>query len=103
MGLLSMIAELGVNINPFVTGLGRAVISYGGRLGYTDAGETPNTQVCIYDFGGKTIVTETRGLKTEPFNPNLKGGGWIFFGTQGKVETGRTEEAGLKKVTIEEK
>src|SRR5438309_7605886 len=45
-----------------VTGLGRAVISYGGRLGYTDAAETPNTQVVIHDIGGQTIVTETRGL-----------------------------------------
>ncbi|MBI2948218.1 MAG: Gfo/Idh/MocA family oxidoreductase [Verrucomicrobia bacterium] len=66
-----------------VTGLGRAVISYGGRVGYTDAAETPNSQVCIYDFGGKTIVTETRGLKTEPFHP--KYGGWIFFGTEGII------------------
>ncbi|MEO8426611.1 MAG: Gfo/Idh/MocA family oxidoreductase [Verrucomicrobiota bacterium] len=67
-----------------VTGLGRAVLSYGGRLGYTDAGETPNTQVVIHDFGAKTIVTETRGLKTEPFNPNFKGG-WIFYGTEGII------------------
>src|SRR5436190_21379747 len=67
-----------------VTGLGRAVISYGGRLGYTDAAETPNTQVVIHDFGGKTIVTETRGLKTEPFNPNFKGG-WVFYGTEGII------------------
>ena len=67
-----------------VTGLGRSVISYGGRLGYTDAAETPNTQVVIHDFGGKTIVSETRGLKTEPFNPRFSGG-WIFVGTEGIV------------------
>jgi len=67
-----------------VTGLGRAVMSYGGRLGYTDAAETPNTQVVTHDFGGKTIVTETRGLKTEPFNPNFKGG-WVFYGTEGII------------------
>src|ERR1051326_5259387 len=67
-----------------VTGLGRAVLSYGARLGYVDAAETPNTQVCIYDFGGKTIVTETRGLKTEPFNPQFKSG-WIFYGTEGII------------------
>src|SRR6185295_7835336 len=41
-----------------LSGLGRSVISYGGRFGYTDAGETPNTQVCIFDFGDKTIVSE---------------------------------------------
>jgi predicted dehydrogenase len=67
-----------------VTGLGRAVISYGARLGYTDAAETPNTQVCIFDFGGKTIVAETRGLKTEPFNPSFKSG-WIFTGSEGII------------------
>jgi hypothetical protein len=67
-----------------VTGLGRAVLSYGGRLGYSDAGQTPNTQVVVFDFGDKTIVSETRGLKTEPFHPNFKGG-WIFFGTEGII------------------
>jgi predicted dehydrogenase len=67
-----------------VTGLGRSVVSFGGRLGYTDAGETPNTQVCVFDFGAKTIISETRGLKTEPFHPNYKGG-WIFFGTEGII------------------
>jgi predicted dehydrogenase len=67
-----------------VNGLGRAVISYGGRLGYTDAAETPNTQVCVFDFGDKTIVAETRGLKTAPFHPNFKSG-WIFKGTNGII------------------
>ncbi len=67
-----------------VTGLGRAVLSYGGRVGYTDAAETPNTQVVIHDFGGKTLVTETRGLKTEPFRPNFDGG-WMFVGTEGII------------------
>lgn len=67
-----------------VTGLGRSVTSYGGRLGYTDAGQTPNTQVCIFDFGDKTIVSETRGLKTGPFRTNLKGS-TIFEGTKGII------------------
>src|SRR5438445_6752172 len=67
-----------------VTGLGRTVLSYGGRLGYIDAAETPNTQVVIHDFGGKTIVTETRGLKTEPFNPNYTAG-YVFYGTEGII------------------
>jgi len=67
-----------------VTGLGRAVISYGGRLGYNDAGQTPNTQVCIFDFGDKTIVAETRGLKTAPFRAGIEGS-TIFEGTQGFI------------------
>ncbi|MCI0357726.1 MAG: Gfo/Idh/MocA family oxidoreductase [Planctomycetaceae bacterium] len=67
-----------------LAGLGRRVLSYGGRFGYIDAGQTPNTQVCVFDFGDKTIVSETRGLKTDPFHPNYKGG-WIFFGTEGII------------------
>ena len=67
-----------------LSGLGHSVVSYGGRFGYVDAGETPNTQVCVFDFGDKTIVSETRGLKTEPFHANYKGG-WIFFGTEGII------------------
>jgi len=70
-----------------VTGLGRSVISYGGRLGYGDAGQTPNTQVCIFDFGNKTIVSETRGLKTGPFRANQPGG-TIFEGTKGIIAGG---------------
>jgi predicted dehydrogenase len=67
-----------------VTGLGRSALSYGGRLGYSDAGQTPNTQVCIFDFGDKTIVSETRGLKTAPFRPDVKAS-TIFEGTEGII------------------
>ncbi len=67
-----------------VAGLGQSVISYGGRVGYADAGETPNTQVVIHDFGDKTILCETRGLKTEQFRPDFNGG-WIFEGTEGLI------------------
>jgi len=59
-----------------------SVLSYGGRLGYLDAGQTPNTQVVVFDFGDKTIVSETRGLKTAPFRPGLQDG-WVFEGTKG--------------------
>lgn len=65
-------------------GLCRSVVSYGGRFGYTDAGETPNTQVCVFDFGDKTIISETRGLKSEPFRQGFTGG-WLFHGTEGSI------------------
>ena len=71
-----------------VTGPGRSVMSYGGRLGYTDVAETPNSQVAIFDFGDKTIVSETRGLKSAPFHPKIKAS-WFFYGTEGIIaETG---------------
>jgi predicted dehydrogenase len=63
------------------TDLGRSVISYGGRLGYEDAGETANTQVSIHDYGDKALVFEVRGLPTA----DLRGAkvGVIFEGTEG--------------------
>ena len=35
-----------------------AVISYGGRVGYIDAGETANTQVGIMPYGKQSIVND---------------------------------------------
>jgi predicted dehydrogenase len=64
--------------------IGTSVVSYGGRLGYEDAGETANTQVSIHEYpNGKRLVFEVRGLKTPP----LRGAavGVIFYGTEGYV------------------
>jgi hypothetical protein len=47
-----------------VDGISDAVISYGGRLGYEDAGDTANTQVVILPYGDRSVVFEVRGLKT---------------------------------------
>ncbi len=86
------IARWGLGID----GLSRGVLSYGGRLGYKDAGDTANTQVVIHDYGDRTLVFEVRGLKTGPltrsssgvvfsdksFHPKI---GVIFEGTDGYV------------------
>ena len=66
-----------------VDNLGIGVLSYGGRLGYTDAGETANTQVSVHDFGDKTLVFEVRGLETEDYYG--AGVGVIFHGSDGYV------------------
>jgi len=66
-----------------VEGLGEGVVSYGGRLGYVDAGETANTQVNIHDYGKKRLVFEVRGLETRPYKgANV---GVIFVGSKGYV------------------
>ena len=49
-----------------LTGLGRGVMSYGGRVGLDDCAETPNVQIAIHDFGPMTVVQEVRNLKTAP-------------------------------------
>ncbi len=38
------------------------VMSVGGRLGYDDDGQTPNTQVVYHDYDGPPLVFEVRGL-----------------------------------------
>ena len=43
-------------------GIAPRVISIGGRLGYDDDGETPNTQLIYFDYDGPSIVFEVRGL-----------------------------------------
>ena len=69
--------------------LGNAVFSFGGRLGYEDAGETANTQISVHDYGDKTLVFEVRGLPTD----SLKGAkvGVIFEGTQGYAVIGGSD------------
>ncbi len=44
--------------------LPKSVISFGGRFGYKDQGQTANTQVALMDFGETLFVFEVRGLKT---------------------------------------
>ena len=38
------------------------VFSVGGRLGYEDDGETPNTQAIFHDYGEASLIFEVRGL-----------------------------------------
>ena len=42
--------------------LPRRVISLGGRFGYDDDGETPNTQIAYYDYPEVPLLYEVRGL-----------------------------------------
>lgn len=82
----------------------KAVVSYGGRLGYQaerndpdyiDAGDTANTEVTILDYGDKCIVFETRGLSVDNTSDEelnrLFGSdsgnkvGVVFYGTDGYV------------------
>ncbi|MCI0379345.1 MAG: Gfo/Idh/MocA family oxidoreductase [Gemmataceae bacterium] len=51
--------------------LARSAISLGGRFGYVDRGETPNTQICVFDYGDAELIIEVRGLATK----NYRGAG----------------------------
>jgi hypothetical protein len=61
-------ARWGLNKNE----MPRSVLSYGGRFGYEDDGQTANTQVCIFDYGDSELIFEVRGLPSVspyPFSP----------------------------------
>lgn len=47
------------------------VWSIGGRLGYDDDGQTPNTQIVFHDYEKAPFIFEVRGLPSAP-NPNGK-------------------------------
>ncbi len=67
-----------------IDGIGDSVLSVGGRLGYRDAGETPNTQMVVHRFGPRTIIQEVRGLKSEPFSDPVKSG-YVIYGSEGII------------------
>jgi len=43
----------------------KSVVSLGGRFGYKDQGETPNTHLTLVDFGEAKLILEIRGLIEE--------------------------------------
>ena len=63
--------------------LPKGVFSMGGRLGYEDDGQTPNTQICSFDYGEKALIFEVRGLPTKDFMGTKVGN--IFYGTNGYI------------------
>ncbi len=52
-------------------GLPRHTLSVGGRLGYDDDGETPNTQVIVNDYATAPLIFEVRGLTMKPGAPGM--------------------------------
>jgi predicted dehydrogenase len=59
----------------------KAVLASGGRFGYSDDGQTPNTLHVSYEFGDCELQFEVRGL---PTNNELKVKiGDLFYGTEG--------------------
>jgi len=57
------IARWGLNKNEHPL----STISVGGRLGYEDDGETPNTQITVQDYGDAQLIFEVRGLDTDAY------------------------------------
>jgi predicted dehydrogenase len=65
------------------SGLPRTAVGFGGRLGYVDDGETPNTHVAVLDYGDRQLIFETRGLRTSDYRGARIGN--VIHGTDGTV------------------
>lgn len=65
--------------------LPKSAISLGGRFGYEDQGQTPNTQLAIYDYGDTQLVFEVRGLPTDKFPRAGAGSDNVFHCEEGLV------------------
>jgi predicted dehydrogenase len=59
----------------------KTVMSSGGRFGYSDDGQTPNTQLVVFEFDDCELQFEVRGLMTND-EAKVKIGD-IFYGTEG--------------------
>jgi predicted dehydrogenase len=81
------LARWGLGLNR----LSDRVLSYGGRFGYRDAADTPNTQVVVHDFGEQALIFEVRGLPSD----DLRGAkvGVLFEGTGGYLVTNSYTQA----------
>jgi predicted dehydrogenase len=61
----------------------RRAVSVGGRFGYADDGQTPNTQVALLDYGDARLIFEVRGLPTaDHLGARV---GVVFHGTEGRL------------------
>src|SRR4029079_8860741 len=47
--------------------LPKSVVSFGGRIGFKDQGETACTQVAVMDYGETQLIFEVRGLKSKTY------------------------------------
>jgi predicted dehydrogenase len=81
------VARWGLGKNELANG----VLSVGGRFGYVDDGQTPNTQICVFDYGDSELIFEVRGLKTDPYK-NAKVGN-VFHCAEGYMVLGSYEGA----------
>lgn len=58
-------------------GLPTTAVAVGGRWGYVDDGETPNTQLCLYEYPEGQLLFETRGLETKDYMGAKVGNIWF--------------------------
>ena len=64
-------------------GFGDLVLSYGGRFGPADSGETPNTQITIHKFGSTWVLQDALGLNAQKYRGHDNA--VFFYGSKGTI------------------
>jgi predicted dehydrogenase len=77
------------------------VTSIGGRFGYEDDGETPNTQIAVFDYGDSQLIFEVRGLDTEKYMGEAIGN--VVHCKEGYVANYGAFDLSGKKITMDVK
>ena len=75
--------------------------SIGGRFGYEDDGETPNTQIAVFDYGDSQLIFEVRGLDTEKYMGESIGN--VVHCKEGYVANYGAFDLSGKKITMDVK
>jgi predicted dehydrogenase len=76
------------------------VLSIGGRFGYKDDGETPNTQFVVQDYGDSMLIFEVRGLPKEAASGNMDKYKGQSIGTVIECEKGYITDSGYSSDPI---
>src|SRR5262249_31088667 len=84
--------------------LPRSVICLGGRFGNPDQGETPNTQVALFDYGRTKLIFEVRGLPSPRYRNQMVGNTFhleegTIVGTSAFYPRGRNRAEPLPRVS----
>jgi len=77
------------------------VTCVGGRFGYEDDGETPNTQIAVFDYGDSQLLFEVRGLETDKYMGEKIGN--IVHCKEGYVSGTTAFDLAGKKLTMDVK
>jgi predicted dehydrogenase len=68
--------------------LPKSVVSFGGRFGYKDQGQTPNTLMTVFDYGDAKLAFETCGLVQGESKAKARVEN-EFFTTEGRIAKGK--------------
>src|SRR5690606_6924211 len=70
--------------------LPKSVWSLGGRFAVDDQGQTPNTQMAVFDYGDALLLFEVRGLVGNKDRGNFPGNvSNEYYTTEGRIHEGK--------------